>query len=282
MRLLAKFKFILGVSALLLACRVHAFPPAPDSVIYGMVRDELGNPLTLTNATIILETTTGVALATKVVPYLDEGINYRLQVPMDSGLTADPYKATALRPTVSFRIKVCVGQATNLPIQMQGDYSQLGQPAQRTRIDLTLGQDSVGDGLPDAWRRMILAMSGGLFTNLNQILADGRFPGNPYTFRECYNAGLYPWDPNDGFALAVVDKVQGVPVMQFNCIQGHSYAIQGSSDLMNWNAVSFRHASDSHDSTLMNSYTSTNNRTIRVEVPPQNGTTCLFFRGVVQ
>ena len=30
---------------------------------------------------------------------------------------------------------------------------ELGKPSETTRLDLTLGEDSDGDGLPDAWER---------------------------------------------------------------------------------------------------------------------------------
>jgi hypothetical protein len=282
MRLSFKWGLAIGLGALLLPGECPAFPPAPDNVIYGLVRDEWGDPILTTNAVVILETASGVTLSAAIIPLLGDGINYRLTVPMDAGITADLYKPTALRATVPFRIKVRAGQTTSLPIQMQGDYVQLGQPAQKTRLDLTLGEDSVGDGLPDAWRRMILAMSNGIYTNINQIHADDRFPGNPHTFRECYIAGTYPWDASDGFALAIIDNQQSVSVLQFAAIQGRTYTVVGSPDLKQWNPVAFRIASDTHTNALMSSYSTNTYQYIRIEVPPQNGITNLFFRGITQ
>ncbi len=58
---------------------------------------------------------------------------------MDAGLTPDNYRPTALRPSVSFRMKVLIGGVTYLPIEMRANYANLGKPAQSTRIDLTLG-----------------------------------------------------------------------------------------------------------------------------------------------
>lgn len=285
MRLSTKIKMslVLCLGTLLFSEQCQAFPPAPDSIIYGLVRDEYGDPLLVTNATIILETTGGVILTTPIVPFLGTGINYRLTVPMDAGLTSDLYKSNALCATVPFRIKVRTSQSvTNLPIQMQGNYSQLGQPAQTTRIDLTLGQDSVGDGLPDAWRRMILAMSNGIYTNINEIQADGHFPGNPLTFLQCYLAGTYPWDPSDGFALALLESQKDMATLQFIAIQGRTYSIQASTDLKTWTPVQFRIASDGHDNTLMSSFSSTNYQSVTVEVPAQNGITNAFYRGITQ
>src|SRR5437867_4522383 len=94
--------FLLSFSAL-------AFPPAPNHTIYGLVRDQYGVPLSIGNAQIIFEVTNGVQITTTIVPDLEPGVNYRLTLPMDSGTAVDPYKTTALRPFVSFRIRVQVG-----------------------------------------------------------------------------------------------------------------------------------------------------------------------------
>ena len=47
-------------------------------------------------------------------------------------------------------MKVQIGASVYLPMEMM--ISQpIGQPAGVTRLDLTLGVDSDGDGMPDAW-----------------------------------------------------------------------------------------------------------------------------------
>ena len=52
----------------------------------------------------------------------------------------------------SFRLKVKIGSVTYLPIEMKLSKA-LGQAAQSTRLDLTLGEDSDNDGLPEAPER---------------------------------------------------------------------------------------------------------------------------------
>ena len=54
---------------------------------------------------------------------------------------------------------------------MRGDYSALGRPGESTRIDLTLGEDRDGDGLPDAWERTLITASGGKLTLRTSNLA---------------------------------------------------------------------------------------------------------------
>ncbi|MHC1762728.1 MAG: hypothetical protein AB9869_00270 [Verrucomicrobiia bacterium] len=149
---------------MLMAClavlQVEAFPPAPHHEIYGMVRDELGNPLNTTKGFVTLVSQSGVELKTAIVPGREEGVNYRLIVPMDTGLTADEYRPSALLPTVPFRMQVQIEGVVYLPIEMRGEFSKLGEPAACTRLDLTLGEDSDGDGIPDAWERALIAALG--------------------------------------------------------------------------------------------------------------------------
>lgn len=211
-----------------------AFPPAPSHVIYGLARDTYGNPITATDAKIILTTSTGVQLTTDIIPCVEPNVNYRLVVPMDCGMTADAYTDAALQPSASFRMMVVVGGRTNLPIQMQGNFKNLGLPAQETRVDLTLGVDSSGDGLPDAWKQLILAMSGGAFSNIRDIHPNGHFPGNPMTFLQCYIAGTYPWDTNSSFIIDFIGYENGTSMFELQCMRGRSYTVVSSSDFQSW------------------------------------------------
>src|SRR3954469_11309238 len=155
------------VEFVLLPIRAFAFPPAPHHVIYGMVRDELGNPIVAENAELIFETSAGVKLTTFIAYKGEPGQNYTLDVPMDSGITSDAYMPTAMSPTVPFKIRVRIAGVIYLPIEMTGNYAQLGQPGKKTRLNLTLGEDTDGDGLPDAWERNLIAALG-----LSKTLAD--------------------------------------------------------------------------------------------------------------
>ena len=270
----------LGLS-LMLPGTVQSFPPAPPHVIYGLVRDEQGNPLTGSSAQVILETPTGVQMSTGNLVVGEPGINYRLTVPMDSGITADPYKPTALQPTAPFRLKVQIGSTTFLPIEMTGDFSHLGLPAQSTRIDLTLGEDSDHDGLPDAWERNLIAMLGG-----NLTLADIR-PGDDAdhdgisNYNE-YIAGTYAFDPADGFKLKIVGFNNGAPAMEFLAIRGHNYTVYSSTDMKAWTSVPFKIESEGPDAVTRQSYQATDVRTLRVDAVQTNGVKNVFFKVKVQ
>ncbi len=260
-----------------------AYPPAPYHTIYGTVRDEFGNPLVVTNAEVRLETLTGVQLTTMVVPRLTSDANYRMQIPMDAGLTADAYKPTALRPTVAFRLKVRIGSTTYYPIEVAANYSDLGKPAQSTRMDLTLGEDLDGDGLPDAWERALLAALGGDLT-LQDIRPNDDADNDGLSNLQEYLAGTYAFDPQDGFRLAIVGAVNGNPVLEFLAIRGRSYALEASSDLQTWVPARFRLSADAPDSLGRDSYQATDVRLQRVEALssgaelPQR----LFYRAKIQ
>ena len=262
-----------------------AFPPAPSHLICGQVRDEIGDPIAITNATIILETTTGVKLTCPVVPFLGAGLNYRLKIPMDAGLTADAYKATALRNLVPFRIKVMISGVSYLPIQMRGDYSKLGKPAGQTWLDLTLGEDTTGDGIPDAWKWMVLAMSDGLYNDISEIHPNDRFPGNPMTMMQAYIAGTYAWDPSDSFSLLVIGQNAGASVLEFQAIQGRAYSLSASTDFRQWTPVEFRMGGAGANAPLRSAYVATESARVQVEVPPVTGAPpgqLRFFRATVK
>lgn len=248
----------------LFAVVLQAFPPAPDHVISGMVRDELGNPLYADDIQVILTTSSGVELKTDIRPGLGGGLNYRLRVPLDSGLTTDLYRATALRPTVPFRMSVKIGTSTFVPIEMIGDFRNLGKPAKETHMDLTLGEDLDGDGLPDAWERALL-MGG---QTISDIRPENDTDGDGLSDLLEYLAGTYAFDPNDGFKLDMVGVTDGWPVLEFTAIRGRSYSILRSTDLEQWEPVPFRISGQGEEAPLQNVYQADDVRVLRVEAEP--------------
>lgn len=258
------WRLFIAVGAIALIPSVSfGFPPAPDHVVFGMIRDSLGAPVQSTTAVVSLETTSGVVLKASIVPGLRPGANYKISIPMDSRITDDPYHPTALLPALPFKIKVKIGPTTYLPIEMAGNYALLGQPGAETRIDLTLGEDADGDGLPDAWELALAAKLGG-----NQRLIDIHPEDDPdhdgLSNLNEYLAGTYSYDPKDGFLLSIV-RISGTNlVLSFTAIKRRTYSLYQSSDLKNWKPVSFRLVDDT---VLRSSYPVTDTRLLQVEVP---------------
>lgn len=277
LRPLAGWRSLLAVLTVMAASLAIAFPPAPNHTFYGLVRDEMGDPIVITNAVVTLETVTGVQVKTTVTPNLSPGMNYRLSVPMDAGLTSDNYKPTALRPTVSFTIKVKIGTVTYLPLELHGSYANLGKPAQRTHMDLTLGEDSDGDGLPDAWERALIDMLGGGLT-LADIKPGDDSDHDGLTNLQEYLAGTYAFDPEDGFRLTVAGQQNGHPMLEFLAIRGRTYTLLASTNLTKWEMVPFRVEAEGASAAVRENYAATDVSLLRVEamVPAKQGPVMAF------
>jgi len=213
---------------------VSAFPPAPHHTFFGMVRDELGRPLEGEKVEVLFETSTGRLVRTGVGLGLP-GINYRMRVPMDAGTTADLYNPVAMRYAMPYRIRVRVGAKVYLPIEMVGDLGKMGQPGEETLLNLTLGEDSDGDGLPDAWERALLAQGQGL----GDINPNDDTDGDGMSNLNEYISGNYAFDKDDGLRLDIVERVEGGTVLEFMGIQGRTYTIKGSADLKEWSDLTF-------------------------------------------
>jgi len=263
-------------------CSALAFPPAPHHVLFGMVRNQWGDPINVAGAEVFLETTNAAGLKATLYPGVEPDANYRLLVPMDAGISPDVYKSTALKPSGQFRLRVKIGQTTYLPIEMAGDLSRIGQPAQSTRLDLTLGEDTDGDGLPDAWERALIAALGRTLT-LADIRPNDDSDGDGISNLNEYRAGTYAFDPNDGFELALVGVNQAASTMEFLALRGRNYTIESSPDLRQWTPVQFRIATEGPSAPLRANYLANDVRLLRVEVPFQlGGETNRYFKARVQ
>lgn len=236
---------VLLLTSLLLP--VQAFPPAPHHLFMGTVRDEYGNPISTTAAKVIFDTPSGRSITTMVRPGLSRGVNYKLEVPMDSGITSDAYKPTAMSPTLPFTIRVRIGQVDYLPIELKGDFGSMGQAGETTLLNLTLGVDSDNDGLPDAWEQSLISALPGI-NSLEDVKPGDDSDGDGMSNKDEYLAGSYAFDNNDGFELKIKRFNEGRPVMEFVAIHGRTYTVYGSANLKTWVPVEIRRVGDAEDS----------------------------------
>jgi len=266
----------------LLPLAAPAYPPAPHHVLYGLARDQYGTPLANSSAQVVLRTPAGVQLVAAISPGLAPGVNYQLKVPMDAGLTSDLYESSALPPSAPFTLFVVINQTTNLPIQMAGDLSRLGLPGQRTRLDLTLGVDANGDGLPDAWELAFLAAIGSNLSlaNLNAgmiLTADG------LTLQQQYLLGNYPFNPADSFTVTLAGLQDGCPLLEFTTMTGRSYTVQGSPDLQQWTPLSLLVPASGSSGGACSFLYAPNIGTVQIQaLQPASGPVMKFFRVMLQ
>ena len=272
---------VLAMAAAMLTRVAHAFPPAPPHLVTGMLRTEMGDPLNTTNAVVILETLTGVRVRASVVPNLSPGRNYRIEVPMDAGTTADNYRSSALRAATSFRMKVQLGAVTYLPIETAVKTASLGKPTQATSMDLTLGEDSDGDGLPDAWERAIMATLG-MAGTIKDLRPGDDSDGDGISNLNEYRAGTYAFDPADGFQLDPVAKSGDAMTLEWVAVPGRRYGLQGSGDLATWKPLPFRIAGSAQGAPASTEIVASSTRILRVEVPTSESAGAVFFKATVQ
>jgi len=216
----------------------YGFPPAPDGVIYGLVKDQYGTPLSNSGDQVILQTPAGVQVTCNIQSGLAVGVNYALSVPMDFGVSPDPYAPDALFAGAQYKLYVTVATTTNLPIEMTGTNRVLGAPAQQTQQDLTLGADANGDGIPDAWEQLFLSEIGKNLP-LASINPNADYARDGRTLEQEYLLGNYPFNPTNSFNVQLVSHHAGSAVLAFTTITGRDYAVLGSPDLKHWTPVAF-------------------------------------------
>lgn len=269
--------FIVTLAAL---STLQAFPPAPLHTVFGIVRDQVGNPLA-GGAEVILESPGGASVRAFVATRLESSTNYELRIPMDAGLIDKKYHPTALLPASPFRLRVKVGKTSYLPMEMTGDLTKLGDPAGRTRIDLTLGVDSDGNGLPDAWEKSASALLGNRW-EAGKIKADDMYPGTGMTYREVYVAGTYAVSPKEGFALTIVSGKAEAPRLSFTAVKGRAYKVQACAVLGEWSPVPFVVLPANAAARPLTSYHADQTRKVDIEIPSPSGAPHGFFRLLVE
>ena len=218
-----------------------AFPPAPHHTFEGLVRDELGNPLEGDNVEVLFETPSGHLFRSRV-SYQAPGINYQLKVPMDAGTTGDLYNPIAMTFAMPYKIRVKVDNKAYLPIEMLGDFSTIGKPGEVTRMNLTLGEDADGDGLPDAWERSLLTQG----KTINDIKPGDDSDGDGMSNLDEYISGNYAFDKDDGLRLDIIGNTSDGVLLEFIGLRGRTYTLHGTHDFKTWSSLPFK-VDDSED-----------------------------------
>ena len=196
----------------------------------------MGNPILDSTTIVRFITESGITIESATKPGASLDNNYRMLIPMDSGTTSTPYDKYAQTQHIPYRIEVLVNGQSYLPIEIRGVSMNLGMPGEVTQLDLTLGEDADGDGLPDAWERALMQQGG----DLAGVRADEDSDGDGSSNLEEYLAGTYAFDSNDGLRLVFKEISDSNLVFEFLGVTGRTYRLLKSTDLKEWTEEPFQ------------------------------------------
>jgi len=237
-------KKIILMTSFLLAGKAMAFPPAPHHEVYGVLRDESGNPLA-SGPTIRLIGPAGPVVSGPVDASIGLGVNYSLKVPMDAGTRAQLYRATALFPIQPFTVEVVIGGTSYVPIEIQGGGRPIGKPGGRTRLDLTLGVDQDQDGLPDSWEEKVMAFTSA--ESLAEVRPEGDSDHDGLSNQLEYLAGTYAFSNRAVFRLEILEVGEERVKARFLATKGRRYLIKSSDDGKTFAPIRFSLSADGSD-----------------------------------
>ena len=230
------FIFITSICCFL-SVKVSAYPPAPHHILEGLVRNEQGVPIIGDNIKVIAVSIEGSSIVSKVNVVFRPGVNYILHVPMESGVGRNLFDTAAFKHKMEFSLKVIIDGKDYLPIEMIGNTSKMGMPGETTYLDLTIGEDSDGDGLPDAWERGIASFTG---KTIDQIGPNDDSDGDGLSNLQEYISGSYAFDKNDGVIIHMKEVSVEKANFEFLVIPGRTYSIEMSTDFENWSQSDFK------------------------------------------
>jgi hypothetical protein len=185
-------------------------------------------------------------------------------------------------PDAPFQMRVKIGDQTYLPIEVAAtDASYIGDPGGRTLLNLTLGEDLDGDGLPDAWERSLLQRLH--LEDLTDVDPNADSDQDGLSNLEEYISGNYAYDDKNGFELQITGWSDDLPLMSFRAVRGRTYTLMSSVDLESWEDVGFTIPAEGTNPGVRDEYKAEDVRTleIRAELEEAAGP-MIYFKLMVQ
>lgn len=215
--------FLVGLTFFLATIALHGFPPAPHYTIYGDVRDQYGVLLPADGSSVILYQGSREVLRQPLVESPTAPFNYQIRMRIDMFRpSTTSYSSLALRAGAEYTLAVNIGGQLFSPIEMKTTPA-VGSPAGRRRLDLTLGLDSDGDGIPDAWKESQLfhagIQPGPDGWDLSLIDRDGDFDGDGISNWAEYIAGTYATDADSHLKLEIKEMIGSFAHLEFYAIR---------------------------------------------------------------
>ncbi len=263
---------MLSCVLLLAAGLASAFPPAPTFTVHGIARDPFGWALKSSdNATVVLKVNGQVIATGPVNDRSRPGENFRLAVPMDTR-HIDPYRLGAQTTGNIFSIDVRFPNTTMPVFTINNEPKRVGEPGEILFIDFTIGEDSDGDGIPDAWEWWQLSEMGiGPGHELWSLdtFGNGDFSGNGTSDYLHYLSGTFAFLSEETFALKITgfdeDKT---PQLAAFLVAGKTYRVERTTDLADWQRVPVHLDANAGESTITFTADDTREALIRPAEPP--------------
>ncbi len=184
--------------------------PLAPTVTYGLIRDEFGYPYAAGAVVALVKADETISTAQTIDGMLLPGVNYRLSLELESGAPlARPHAALVGEPIL---LTVSVGgirQPVTPSPQMPAGAAGTAQ-----RLDFATGHSSANDGIPDAWKALMVELSGGFFTSIDDIKAHEDPDNDSYTNLEEFRAGTLPFSATSVFAVTDLQRVPGTSLLQ--------------------------------------------------------------------
>jgi hypothetical protein len=195
-------------------------------IVYGVIRDSYGLRLSPDSAMVGAFLGTNETARTTIKPQ-PAGANYRFEVNVSDPITAGgneiiPGSAVAIRARIGSVLQASIGNNT---FTAQGNGSTVN-------INLILGVDSDGDGLPDDWERLMIANSGGQVSSLAQVGPGQDLDRDGVPDDQEFWNGTFAFLPDDLLRIESLTRhVNGRLSFSFQPIQGASYSVEFSAGL---------------------------------------------------
>jgi hypothetical protein len=256
-----------------------AFPPAPYYSIYGNVRDEHGQLIPANGSTVVFFYKAAEHSRHSITSLGLSDYNYEIRMKMDMNQSGTSvYDSLAVNSGVAYTLASDIGGVLHYPIEISTPPT-VGDPADRRRLDLTLGVDSDKDGLPDAWEQAQHFNAGLPTTNLSLISSGGDFDKDGISDRQEYISGTYATDAADFFFLRIVSLTDQDTVVDFYGITSKTYSIEASSDMVSWAPVDF---SMQAGGSKISSHVATDVGVVRAYIPTSIAAKKVFYRVKIQ
>jgi hypothetical protein len=267
----------------LLTTGAWGFPPAPTYTLFGMVRDQVGQTVTAEGAVLVLLKGSVEIGRAPINSGATLDKNYQLPVRIDANRAGTTlYTKHAVPGEGAFSLAVEMNGSRYYPIEVSGNL-RTGKGGELLRLDLNLGGDADGDGIPDIWEQWQLYQAGyfpdangnwpiHLLSRTGDLDKDGQSDWLEYV------AGTFAGDATDRLVLDIKEKTSTGVRFEFFAITGKTYTIERSTDMKTWSLLPFSIAAPATGST---SYTAKDVRILSAYAQPDSGTN-EFYRLTVR